>query len=375
MILILSIILALTIAIFTLPYLIISTNTLPQPSGQWQVGTTDIDWDAPNSTYRGIIAKVWYPTEEKSGINSPYIDRLRQGIGSRLADEVPADLVYKLIFWLLRRIAVTSAFVNATPLDIPGGSPVILFSPGLGGINYLHTFHALEFASHGFVVVGINHPESNVGTMLADDSQIKFAKIDSSMMNDAIEFQAYVGNIMQQQAENISAVLDKIILLNSVPESLLDRKIDTNRIFAAGHSFGGGASFVACGKDRRITKGIDIDGIFIDLDIDRADYNGKQLLLIYSEREKYKPTAKKALDLYNIIVNSDREYLDRLSAIVNLEKLTFKSSVHAGFTDFSIFLNPAIGKKIGFLGDIDGLQVLSETSALMMNFFNKQMSR
>jgi hypothetical protein len=250
MILILFLLIALTIAIFTLPYLIISTNTLPQPSGKWHVGTIDIDWDAPNSTYRGIIAKVWYPTEEQSGINSPYIDRLHQGIGSRLADEVPADLLYKLIFWLLRRIAPTSAFVNAAPLDLPGGSPVILFSPGLGSINYVHTFHALEFASHGFVVIGINHPESNVGTMTIDGSQIKFAEIDSSLMDDAVKFQTYAGNIMQIQGKNISAVLDKIIDLNSLSESLLYQKIDASRIFAAGHSIGGAASFIACGKDR-----------------------------------------------------------------------------------------------------------------------------
>jgi branched-subunit amino acid transport protein AzlD len=31
----------LTIAIFALPHLIFSKNKLPQPSGKWQVGTTD----------------------------------------------------------------------------------------------------------------------------------------------------------------------------------------------------------------------------------------------------------------------------------------------------------------------------------------------
>jgi hypothetical protein len=370
MTLLLLFLIALAIAIFALPYLLISKNTLPQPSGKWQVGTTDIDWDAPNSIYRGIIAKVWYPTEEQSGINSPYIDRLNQGIGSRLADDVAVDLVYKLIFWLLRRIAPTSAFVNATPLDIPGGSPVILFSPGSGGINYVHTFHALEFASHGFVVVGINHPESNTGTILTDGSQIKFAKIES-LMDDVVKFQIHAGKIMQIQGKNMSAVLDKIIYLNALPESLLYQKIDPNRIFAAGHSIGGGASFIACGKDRRITKGIDIDGIFIDLDIDRSDYSDRQLLLIYSDREKYKPTAKKALAQYNTIVSSEKESIDRLSALTNLEKFVFESTPHMSFADLSIFLNPAIGKKLGLLGDVNGLRVLSETSAMTIDFFNK----
>jgi dienelactone hydrolase len=360
MVAVLLIILALTIAIFALPYLIFSKNTFPQPSGKWQVGTTDIDWDAPNYP-SGIIAKVWYPTDEHSGVKSPYIDK----IGRVFADGIVINIVYKLIFLLLRRISTTPAFINAAPIQTPGGLPVVLFSPGFGGVNYLGTFYALEFASHGFMVIGINHPVSNVGTICMDGSQIKFENYDIAIFKDIPKFERYMGNIMQEQAENISTILDRIIDLNHIPDSLLYQKIDPNRIYAAGHSIGGAASFIACGKDRRISKGVDLDGAFVDLEFDDADYTGKDLLLIHADREKYMP------EQYHAITANDSMWIDRLSTKTNLEKIVFESANHTSFTDISMFVNPTIGRRLGLLGDIDGFRVLSETSVMMMDFFNK----
>jgi dienelactone hydrolase len=357
---------ALTIAIFALPYLIFSKNTFPQPSGKWQVGTTDIDWDAPNYP-SGIIAKVWYPTDEYSGVKSPYIDR----IGRVFADGIVINIVYKLIFLLFRRISTTPAFINTAPIETLGGLPVVLFSPGFGGINYFGTFYALEFASHGFMVVGINHPVSNVGTICMDGSQIKFKNYDPTIFKDSSKLEQYTGNIMQEQSENISTVLDRIIDLNHIPDSLLYQKIDPDRIYAAGHSIGGAASFIACGKDRRISKGIDLDGAFVDLEFDSADYTGKDLLLIHADREKYKPKDKKILEQYHAIAAKDRIWIDRLSTKTNLEKMVFKSANHTSFTDISMFVNPTIGRRLGLVGDIDGFRVLSETSVMMMDFFNK----
>ncbi len=364
---VLLVILALTIVILTLPYLLISKNALPQPSGKWRVGTTYIDWDAPNSTYRGIIAKVWYPSDEASGINSPYIDR----IGRVFADGIVVNIVYKSIFLLLRRISATPAFINAAPIQTLGGLPVILFSPGFGGINYLGTFYALEFASHGFMVIGINHPVSNVGTICMDGSQIKFENYDPAIFKDPAKLERYTGSIMQEQSKNISTILDRIVNLNSIPDSSFYQKIDMDRIFAAGHSIGGAASFIACGKDPRISKGIDLDGIFVDLEFDNADYINKELLLITSDREKYMPKDKKMLEQYSTITANEKMWIDRLSTKTNLEKLVFESTNHISFTDLSIFINPSIGKKLGLLGDIDGFLVLSETSTTMINFFNK----
>lgn len=355
------------ITIFALPHIIITKNVLPQPLGQWQVGTSEIDWKSPDYPENKIIANVWYPTAEKSGNYNRYINK----IGRDFTDPIVANLVYKLIFLLLRCVSTSPAFTNTTPIQTPDGLPIVLFSPCFGGINYLGTFYALEFASHGFIVIGINHPKSNVGTICTNGSQVKFENFDPSVFNDPDRLEQYIGSVTRAQAINISAIVDEIIDLNSEPESLFYQKIDLHKIFAAGHSIGGSASFAACGRDRRISKGIDLDGTCVDLDLEIADYTKSRLLLIYADREKYKPKNKKGIHQYNEMMAIDKKWTDKLNDKANLQKIWFRATTHYSFTDLPILINSTISKKIGLAGQADGLTVLLESARVMIDFLNK----
>jgi hypothetical protein len=355
------------ITILILPYLLIPQNTLPQPSGKWQVGASEIVWESPDYPQVGIIAKVWYPTDEKSGIKSAYLSK----ISGDFSEKISVNLVYKLIFALLRRVAAIPAFINATPIQIPNGLPVILFSPGFGGINSLGTFYALEFASHGFIVIGVNHPNSNFGTICTDGSQIKFEDFDLSVFDRPDKLEQYIGNVTRTQSINLSIIVDEIIRLNSISESLLYQRIDASNIFAAGHSAGGSASFVACGRDRRIAKAIDLDGTYVDLEIEDTDYTGKKLLLFYSDREKYKPKNEKSIRQWDAMRSIDKKWMDKLAKKSSLQKKWFESTTHNGFTDLSILINPIIGKKIGLSGEADGLTVLRASATVMIDFLDE----
>ena len=59
-----------------------------------------------------------------------------------------------------------------------------------------------------------------------------------------------------QKDNGKSQVLDKLIILNDNTDSLFYQKINVHQVFAAGNSAGGATSFIACGQDRRITKGV-----------------------------------------------------------------------------------------------------------------------
>jgi Platelet-activating factor acetylhydrolase, isoform II len=353
------------IAIFALPHVLIARTELPKPSGKWQVGTTDITWDTPDRSQIGIIAKVWYPTNDRSSNSSLYIDRL----GRVFSDATAINLTYKIIFWLLKRVT-SPALTNAIPINHPDGLPIILFSPGFGGINYLGTFYALEFASHGFIVIGINHPKFNIGTMCADSSQIKFENLDMAIFNESAKLEQYIGTVNQAQSQNISAIVDKIIQLDSVPDSLFHQRVNTSKIFAAGHSAGGAASLVACGQDRRILKAVDLDGAVVDLEIEKADYTGKRLLYINSDLDRYKPKDKKTLRQYETMRAISKLWMDKIDARANLQKQIIELTTHYSFTDLSILINPVIGQKLGLLGQADGLSILSKTSNIMIEFFN-----
>lgn len=56
-----------------LPCFLIPAHPFLNPSGKWQVGTSDIVWEVPSQPAR--LAKIWYPTKAKNGQQSSYIDR------------------------------------------------------------------------------------------------------------------------------------------------------------------------------------------------------------------------------------------------------------------------------------------------------------
>jgi Platelet-activating factor acetylhydrolase, isoform II len=319
------IILALLAVILALSYWIISKNRFPQPSGQYRVGTSDLIWNEPTDiasaiqNREGIIAKVWYPTNDSRSIDSPYIDK----IGRTFHENIGINLLYNLLFskFFLGRI-ITSAIIDASPINSPNGFPVVLFSPGLGSVNFVNTFFALEFASRGFIMVGINHPGSSASTMLVNGTQIGLETIGKEVFLELDASYAFLAKTAAKQSRNISFVLDEVIMLNLASSSLLYQKINPDKIFAIGHSIGGAASFIACGQDRRISKAINLDGAVADAD--NVDYTGKALLLINSDREKFRPKGKKIQIEFDAFLVKDKINIEKLSAKANLKELLFR---------------------------------------------------
>lgn len=109
--------------------------------------------------------------------------------------------------------------------------PTLLFSPGLGvEVSAYNTF-LTDIASHGFIVVAVPYPpiriEGNSDYLVA----------------------------LPMIARGSSDVVDRIA---AGTDSLLAR-VDTSRVAAIGHSFGGAAAALAC-ADRRIKAAVDLDG-------------------------------------------------------------------------------------------------------------------
>lgn len=359
------------IGIFLFPWLI-SAKPFPQPTGQWQVGTSELLWNrggiSPSDP--AIISKVWYPTNNQNGINSPYLERM----GRTFSPKITLNLFYSLIFskFLLGRVGATPAFVNAAPESLDG-FPLVLFSPGLTGINSLNTFYALEFASHGFIVVGINHPGSSASTMLTDGSQIGITQevLDAFSNPDLM-----ISKLAIDQADNISLVLEQVINLNSTVDSLLYQKINVNKIFAAGHSFGGSASFLACCQDQRISRSVNFDGYFFidEIDIDRVasqDKNRrpKDFLLILSDRPI--PKKSKTPNKFDLMMAKDQEKIAQLADNKNFNAILLNTASHVNFSDLPLIIKPAFSKILRLFGGTDGRKTLAETSTMAINFLNR----
>jgi Platelet-activating factor acetylhydrolase, isoform II len=365
---------AIGILVFILPYFLILATPFTQPSGKWQVGTSDLIWDKTGLT--GIIAKLWYPTDTANNISSPYIDNIDLTL---LAITASLNPLYRLIFNRLYLGRIQTPSCHDTVLgNTQNGFPIVLFSPGFGGINLINTFYALEFASHGFIVVGINHPGSSGITLLnngayigVDRSYDRLLKESPKLLRDnPADFDRLTDEVRIQSAENISILLDRVLCLNATVDSQLYRKIDENRIFAAGHSSGGAASFIACGRDRRISKALNLDGGIIDPDIDSTNYDCKELFLINADRQKYPDKNNRAE--FDALFAKDELRVEKLAAKANLQQIQLKLAHHLNFTDLPLFIMPAFGRVIGFMGDVDGRKMLAKTSAIAIEFFNEE---
>jgi dienelactone hydrolase len=348
------------------PFWLTSATPFPPPSGKYRVGTSELLWNisdisSPNNLL--LIAKVWYPTYAKNGTHSPYLEQM----GRRFSPKTALNLFYRLIFskFLLGRVAATPALIDTSPSNSQDGFPLVLFSPGLTGINSLNTFYALEFASHGFVVVGINHPGSSLSTMLTDGSQIG---ITQEVFDDFSHPDLMVSKLAINQSNNISLVLDRVINLNSAANSLLYQKIDTSKIFAAGHSIGGSASFLACCQDQRISRSVNFDGYFF-IDEINIEHGAKDFLLILPDRPI--PEKSKSLSKFDLMMAKDRAKIVKLADHKNFNVILLNSASHINFSDLPLVLNPMFSKAFRLFGGTDGRETLAETSTIAINFLNR----
>ena len=70
------------------------------------------------------------------------------------------------------------------------------------------------------------------------------------------------------------------------------------------------------------------------------------------------------------MVVKDKIQREQLAAKANLQQFSFPSASHFNFTDLPLVIRSLVGKKIGLFGNIDGLEVLSKTSAKMISLFD-----
>lgn len=237
---------------------------LPKPTGTYTVGRMIFHWvdasrpeemtENPND-YREVMVFIWFPAEPRTGIKAGYF----HGI-SILSDALAQS--GELTWWqvqTLRYVRSESRF-NARPLK-KQTFPVILFSPGNGTNVEFYSALAGEIASHGYVVVGINHPYDVPAVELSNGEVALYDKTQWSL--DAAAHQAYTRKRMKVRVADMLFALDSVENLGSNANNPLARILDLENIAAAGHSLGGVAASEACKADLRFKACLNFDGLQI----------------------------------------------------------------------------------------------------------------
>ncbi len=234
---------------------------LPAPTGPYLVGRTEFAWqDAaraevlstnPNDS-RTVVAQVWYPAAPGTGRSTSYFPNLREvADGLRASGEVEALEVMGLPLIRSQTRWLGEVFDEAAPY------PVLLFSPGNGSNMEFYAALAGELASHGYIVVGLNHPYDVAAVALPDGQVAQFVAGPQALA----EREAFTAARIEERMADALFALEQLTALNADPTSLFFERLDLFRLGVLGHSLGGVTAAQACQRDARLGACLNFDGL------------------------------------------------------------------------------------------------------------------
>lgn len=149
-------------------------------------------------------------------------------------------------------LPITVWYPIASPLDARTPAPLILYSPGWGGIRTQNSIQAQNLASHGFVVVGCDDLASDPAT----DPDRGVSMDLTSDAAAAATLERFGRHVVGQAGR----LLDVLGALDAGQVPLLAGGVDLRRVGVLGNSIGGGSGLQAALTDPRIIAVFNLDG-------------------------------------------------------------------------------------------------------------------
>ncbi|KOU21243.1 collagen alpha-5(VI) chain [Streptomyces sp. WM6372] len=350
------------------------TPVFPAPTGRFAVGTGVLELTDPErpetattapDDRRTVVVQYWYPARKPpaGGRPAPYLGRTEHE--ARVVSGALADYSGLPGFLLdgLPRARTHATFgvpaADGAGRDGAGGEggeggadrfPVVLFSPGLGGVRTQNTAWAEELAGHGYVVVGLDHPYDSAAVVLSDGRTIR---TEVSATGDDAEDERRAAAWTAVRAADLSFVRAQLGRIDSGEiAGPLTGHLDTARVAAAGHSLGGGAALQAARQDPAIAAVIDLDG--------------------FPHDPTPQPFRQPVLALTQAIgPDTDPEYLPKLTRVLSLSaattyRLTVPGAAHLTFTDAPLYL-PPLPSLVGSLDRTEGPRITAGASLAFLD--------
>ncbi|MFJ1925300.1 alpha/beta hydrolase family protein [Streptomyces sp. NPDC088131] len=233
--------------------------TLPAPTGTRRTGTTSLrlvdrsrrDPGAPPARPRELMVSLWYPASHTHGHRrAPWLPPAAAALYRRQVARdlrTPMDDV---------EFPMTHARQDA-PVEVRRhGHPVVLFSPGLHTMRAMGTALVEDLASHGYLVVTIDH------THEASIVEFPGGRVELGRDLDPVE-------ALRVRQDDTRFVLDELERLDSGRNPDADGRrlprrlrgsLDLSRTGMFGHSIGGDTAAGTMARDRRLLAGADLDG-------------------------------------------------------------------------------------------------------------------
>jgi dienelactone hydrolase len=236
-------------------------SSLPSPTGKHKVGRMSIHLTDENrfeiystekkDKKRELVVWIWYPT-------APVFDFKR---AIYLPDKwSEADFVYGVKMGT--RAFQCHSFENAPVAESQTTYPIIIFTQtGFSVLSYSAIIE--EIASHGYIVVGINHTYDAPVTVFSDGRVIpvspRFMEGVNSQVGSIEESLRFRAAVADYKTADIKFVADQLERINK-RSSVLAGRLELTGLGVFGHSLGGNAALEFCRKDDRCKLAVNLDG-------------------------------------------------------------------------------------------------------------------
>lgn len=257
---------------------------LPAPSGPYSVGTVALhlvdnsrqDPFLSTPRPRELMISLWYPArkQEWAGSRNWAVPWFPPAADTLLLDQfIPQPLVQVTLPGGVTgyepgppvsisldgvSLPVTAARAGIPVSPLPGGCPVVLYSPGEQVDREFGTTQAEDLASHGYIVVSIDH------TYEAPEVVFPGGRIAVQ-----VNPQPSQTTVLTTRIADAQFVLDSLAALaggtnpdaehHPLPAGLADA-LDLSKTGMFGHSLGGDTAAQVMAVDGRVVAGLDLDG-------------------------------------------------------------------------------------------------------------------
>ena len=335
--------------------------TLPEPTGPDRIGTVSLhlvdeartDPWLPSHPAREIMVQIWYPATTTTGYPSaPWLSP-----GAVAHFEQSMGVAAGVLRW-----PTTHARTGAPVDRARHGRPVVLYSPGAGSDRSISTVLVEELASHGYIVVTIDHTH--------DAGEVEFpgGRVETLSLPGEITDSVIAQALSVREADS-RFVLDQLAEINAgrnpdADDQPLPRGLrgafDLSRTGMFGHSLGGATAAATMHDDPRVKAGINMDGSLLSSSATAG--SDRPFLLLGSDQAG--PEDPSWDEFWKNQHGWKRE-------------LMLTGSTHNSFTDFEV-LYPQGGPLVGLtpeqvtqvIGTLDPLRAVRAQRVYVRTFFD-----
>lgn len=336
---------------------------MPKVDGDYLIGTDSfvIQTDDRLELYtddqtdlRRFKIQIWYPAETTDGYDvDPWFE------DGKTVTRALSKYMGLPGFVLDHTAKIESnSYIEAPISDALTEYPVVVISHGWTGFRNLHNDFAEELASHGYIVVGIDHTYGSVATVFNEDDVAYLNEDALPPMETTPDFETYSNQLVNTYAGDVIDTLDYLEVINANGStSQFSGKIDLDNIGLLGHSTGGGGDVTVALNDDRITSVMGLDAWVQP--IDQTDIS-------------------KGLDIPSLFLRSgqweDGDNNDNLYAVIknsSYPSLLYQidGTTHYDFT--MVYMYSPLTRTIGFTGSIKGTYLNSILETMVVDFFNE----